>query len=121
MRSPVRASLGRAGIATVTIVHGTCLSSIFAALFGFLTVATATAPAYAFDVDSRNVGRNVSLVQTAFWVGCILSMAATGIVSAKLGTSRTVLLSLAFPALGALLLLPQGGNRRAHRRLRKAI
>jgi MFS family permease len=78
---------------------------LFAALFAFLSAATAIAPAYVVDVEPRNVGRSVSLVQSAFWVGSIMGMAATGLVAAKLGTSRAVLVSCAFPAAAALLLL----------------
>ena len=78
---------------------------LFAALFAFLSAATAIAPAYVVDVEPRNVGRSVSLVQSAFWVGSIIGMAATGLVAAKLGTSMAVLVSCVFPAAAALLLL----------------
>lgn len=78
---------------------------IFAALFGFLSVATAIAPAYVVDVEPRNVGRSVSLVQSSFWVGSILGMGATGVAAARLGTSNAVLVSCAFPAAAAILLL----------------
>ena len=78
---------------------------IFAALFGFPSVATAIAPAYVVGVEPRNVGRSVSLVQSSFWVGSIIGMAATGVVAARLGTAETVLVSCAFPAVAALLLL----------------
>ena len=78
---------------------------LFAALFAFLSAATAIAPAYVVDVEPRNVGRSVSLVQSAFWVGSIIGMAATGLVAARLGTSRAVLISCAFPAAAVLLLL----------------
>ena len=77
---------------------------LFAALFGFLAVATAMAPAYVVDVAPRNVGRNVSLVQSAFWVGSIVGMAATGVLATGLGTSKTILLSCAFPAAAAFLI-----------------
>ena len=78
---------------------------LFAAFFAFLSAATAIAPAYVVDVEPRNVGRSVSLVQSAFWVGNIIGMAATGLVAARLGTSSAVLISCAFPAAAALLLL----------------
>lgn len=78
----------------------------FEVLFAFLPVANAIAPAYVVDVEpTGNVGRNVSLVQSFIWVGSIIGMAATGLVAARVGTSEAVLLSCAFPAAGAFLLL----------------
>jgi MFS family permease len=78
---------------------------LFATLFGFIAAATAMAPAYVVDVASRDVGRSVSLVQSAFWVGSIVGMAATGVLATELGTSKTILLSCAFPAAAAFLIL----------------
>jgi MFS family permease len=77
----------------------------FAMLFAFYTVASAIAPAYVVDVEPGNVGRHVSLVQSFIWVGSIVGMAATGFVAARVGASEAVLLSCAFPAAGAFLLL----------------
>jgi predicted MFS family arabinose efflux permease len=98
-------SITAASLVLLGLSHREWQYYLFATLFGFLTVATAMAPAHVVDVESRNVGRNVSLVQSAFWVGSIFGMAATGVVAARVGTSRAVLLSCAFPAAAALLLL----------------
>lgn len=78
----------------------------FAVLNAFFGVSTAIGPAYVVDVDPHgNVGRNVSLYGSAFWVGCIAGIASLGYAFGKLGIPTPVLITSLFPVAAAVLLL----------------
>jgi MFS family permease len=79
---------------------------VFAVLYSFLGLPPSVGPAYVVDVDpTGNVGRNVSLVQSAFWVGCIAGMACTGYAIERLGMGIAILVSASFPVVAVILLL----------------
>jgi MFS family permease len=79
---------------------------VFAILNAFFGASTAIGPAYVVDVDPHgNVGRNVSLLGSALWVGCIAGMAPLGYAFEKLGIVTSVLITSLFPVAAAVLLL----------------
>jgi predicted MFS family arabinose efflux permease len=78
----------------------------FAVIFAFFGVSTAIGPAYVVDANPHgNVGRDLSLFQSMFWIGSIAGMASTGYAVERLGIATTILVSIFFPMAAVILLL----------------
>jgi predicted MFS family arabinose efflux permease len=78
----------------------------FAVLYSAFAVSQAISPAYVVDANPHgNVGRDVSFVQSLFWVGSIAGMASTGYAIERLGITTPILVSGFFPVAAAILLL----------------
>jgi MFS family permease len=79
------------------------IGSVF---FSIGMISNSVGTAFVTDlVDSRVLGRGVSLFQGMFWLANVIGLAAAGYVFQSFGISPTLLASAALPAVGIILVL----------------